>query len=140
MLYNVDQKHTSALARSKSDPNKVRFKENYNVGKVETDAAVGKLRDCKGRGKGSTARAPASLERSPLARIVSQPPSHAPRPRGRRRTQIQTSGAARRREARARRKAPIRRTPTMGGTPRIRMWMREEEKEKGGRRGGEEDE
>ena len=59
MLYDVDQKHTSALALSKSDPNTAIFKETYNAGKVETDAVSGKLRKCKGRGKGRTARAPA---------------------------------------------------------------------------------
>ena len=53
------EEHTSALALSKSDPNTVRFKETYNVDKVETDAVAGKLGECKGRGKGRTASAPA---------------------------------------------------------------------------------
>ena len=62
MLYHVDQKHTYALALSKSDPNTVRFKGSYNVGKVKPDTVAGKLRACNGRGKGRTARAPASRQ------------------------------------------------------------------------------
>ena len=58
MLYRVNQKHTSALALSKSDPKTVSFEKSYNVGKVETDAVAEKLLECKGRGKGRTARAP----------------------------------------------------------------------------------
>ena len=63
MFHHVEQKHTSALALSKSDPNTVRFKESYNVGKVETDAVAGNLRKWKGRGKSRTARAPAPRQK-----------------------------------------------------------------------------
>ena len=124
MLYHVDQTNTSALALSKSDPNTVIFKESYIVGKVETDAVVGKLRECKGSGKGRTARAPAPRRKvAPRKKSVPAPIPHAPRPHSRRGAQIQTSHTAQRRGAWARRKAPIRKTPTMGGTPRMRMWM-----------------
>ena len=93
MFHRVEQKHTSALALSKSDPNTVRFREIYNVGKVETDAVAGKLRKYKGRGKDRTARAPAP-RRKVAPRKKSQ--SHAPRPRSRRGAQmIQTSHTAR---------------------------------------------
>ena len=75
MFHHVEQKHTSALALSKSDPNTVvRFKESYNVGKVETDAVAGKLQKCKGRGKGRTARAPAPRRKvAPTKKSVPAP-------------------------------------------------------------------
>ena len=73
-FHHVDQKHTSALALSKSDPNTVRFKESYNVGKVETDAMAGKLRKCKIRRKGRTARAPAPRRKvAPMKESVPAP-------------------------------------------------------------------
>ena len=59
MFHHVKQKHTSALALSKSHPDTVRFNESCDVGKVETDAVAGKLRKCKGSGKGGVAIAPA---------------------------------------------------------------------------------
>ena len=74
MLYHVDQKHTSALALSKSDPNTVRFEESYSVGKVETDALAGRLLECKGRGKGWTARALAPRRKvAPMKKSVPTP-------------------------------------------------------------------
>ena len=74
MFHNVEQKHTSALALSKSDLNTVRFKEGYNVGKVETDAVARKMRKCKGRGKGRIARAPAPRRKvAPRKKSVSTP-------------------------------------------------------------------
>ena len=43
MLYHVAQKHTSALALSKSDLNTARFEDSYNVAKKQTDVLAGKL-------------------------------------------------------------------------------------------------
>ena len=134
MFHHVEQQHTSALDLSKSDPNTVRFEESYNVGKVETDAVAEKLRKCKGRGKGRSARAPAP------SRTVAPRKKSVPAPIARTEISQQKGGSGDLDESHGSEEGGSGEEEDSdeedsddGGTPRMGMWMRER-KERGRRR------